>query len=194
MIIVDDFTGRMMPGRRWSDGLHQAVEAKEGVKIQQESLTYATITLQNYFRLYDKLAGMTGTAVTEAEEFFKIYKLEVVMIPTHRAWCARTRRTWSTAARRRSSRRSSKRSRRCTKSKRPVLVGTVSIEKSEYLAELLEAKGHQAPGAERQVPRDGGGDRCRGRPAEAAVTIATNMAGRGTDIILGGKTRGPRAG
>ena len=90
IVIVDDFTGRLMEGRRWSDGLHQAVEAKEGVQIQQESITYATITLQNYFRMYDKLAGMTGTAVTEAEEFEEIYKLEVLVIPTHRPWCATT--------------------------------------------------------------------------------------------------------
>ncbi len=99
VVIVDDFTGRLMFGRRWSDGLHQAVEAKEGVKIQQESITYATITLQNYFRLYDKLAGMTGTAVTEAEEFVKIYKLDVVVIPTNRRWSARTTTTSSTARR-----------------------------------------------------------------------------------------------
>jgi preprotein translocase subunit SecA len=189
VIIVDEFTGRLMPGRRWSDGLHQAVEAKEGVKVQQESLTYATITLQNYFRLYDKLAGMTGTAVTEAEEFFKIYKLDVVIIPTHMPMVRedetdlvyRTERAKFDAV--------VEEIEEVHEEGRPVLVGTVSIEKSEYLSELLKRKGvqHNVLNAKHH-------EREAAIVAEAgrlgAVTIATNMAGRGTDIILGGKTEG----
>ncbi len=186
VIIVDEFTGRMMPGRRWSDGLHQAVEAKEGVKVQQESLTYATITLQNYFRLYDKLGGMTGTAVTEAEEFYKIYKLDVVVVPTHREMVRgdgtdlvyRNERAKFEAA--------VEEIEEMHEEQRPVLVGTVSIEKSEYVSELLKRKGipHQVLNAkfhekEAAIIADAG--------RLAAVTIATNMAGRGTDIILGGK-------
>ena len=189
VIIVDEFTGRMMPGRRWSDGLHQAVEAKEGVKIQQESLTYATITLQNYFRLYDKLAGMTGTAVTEAEEFFKIYKLEVVIIPTnmemvreeHTDLVYRTERAKFDAV--------VEEIEELHEEGRPMLVGTVSIEKSEYLSELLQRKGipHNVLNA-KQHEREATIVAEAGRLG--AVTIATNMAGRGTDIILGGKPEG----
>ncbi len=185
VVIVDDFTGRLMFGRRWSDGLHQAVEAKERVKIQNESITYATITLQNYFRLYEKLAGMTGTAVTEAEEFHKIYKLDVVSIPTHRPMVREDEADLVY---------------RSEKGKydavieevverhgrgQPVLVGTVSIEKSEYLAEVLKRRGvpHQVLNAKQH-------EREAHIVAEAgkrgAVTIATNMAGRGTDILLGG--------
>ncbi len=189
IIIVDEFTGRMMPGRRWSDGLHQAVEAKEGVKIQQESLTYATITLQNYFRLYEKLAGMTGTALTEAEEFFKIYKLDVVVIPTHMPMVRddstdliyRTERAKFDAV--------VEEIEEVNEEGRPVLVGTVSIEKSEYLSEMLRRKGinHNVLNAKHH-------EREAAIIAEAgragAVTIATNMAGRGTDIILGGKPEG----
>ena len=189
VIIVDEFTGRLMPGRRWSDGLHQAVEAKEGVKIREETLTYATITLQNYFRLYDKLAGMTGTAVTEAEEFFKIYKLDVVIIPTHLDMVRedytdliyRTERAKFDAV--------VEEIEEMNEEGRPVLVGTVSIEKSEYLSELLKRKGitHNVLNAkqherEAQIVAEAG--------RLGAVTIATNMAGRGTDIILGGKTEG----
>jgi preprotein translocase subunit SecA len=192
VIIVDEFTGRMMPGRRWSDGLHQAVEAKEGVKIQQESLTYATITLQNYFRLYDKLAGMTGTAVTEAEEFYKIYKLDVVIIPTHMPMVRddntdliyRNERAKFDAV--------VEEIEEVHEEGRPVLVGTVSIEKSEYLAELLRRKGinHNVLNAKHHE-REAAIVAEAGR--EAAVTIATNMAGRGTDIILGGKQEGRQA-
>ncbi len=189
VIIVDEFTGRLMPGRRWSDGLHQAVEAKEGVKIREETLTYATITLQNYFRLYDKLAGMTGTAVTEAEEFYKIYKLDVVIIPTHLDMVRedytdliyRTERAKFDAV--------VEEIEELHEEGRPVLVGTVSIEKSEYLSELLTRKGlkHNVLNAkqherEAQIVAEAG--------RLGAATIATNMAGRGTDIILGGKTEG----
>src|SRR3990170_2513823 len=189
VIIVDEFTGRMMPGRRWSDGLHQAVEAKEGVRVRQESLTYATITLQNYFRLYDKLAGMTGTALTEAEEFYKIYKLDVVVIPTH---LPMVRDDYTDLVYR------SERAKfdavveeieEMFEQRRPVLVGTVSIEKSEYLSELLRQKGiaHEVLNAKHHE-REAAIIAQAGRLA--AVTIATNMAGRGTDIILGGKTEG----
>jgi preprotein translocase subunit SecA len=186
VVIVDDFTGRLMFGRRWSDGLHQAVEAKEGVKIQNESITYATITLQNYFRLYGKLAGMTGTAATEAEEFHKIYKLEVVTIPTHMPMVRedlsdlvyRTERAKFEAV--------AEEVEELHEAGQPVLVGTVSIEKSEYLSELLQRRGvpHQVLNA-KQHEKEAGIVAQAGR--FGAVTIATNMAGRGTDIVLGGK-------
>ncbi|MDP9237502.1 MAG: preprotein translocase subunit SecA [Chloroflexota bacterium] len=186
IVIVDDFTGRLMFGRRWSDGLHQAIEAKEGVKIQNESITYATITLQNYFRLYGKLAGMTGTAATEGEEFFKIYKLEVIVIPTHMPMVRedfndlvyRTERAKFEAVAEEIS--------ELKEHGRPVLVGTVSIEKSEYLSDLLTRKGipHQVLNA-KQHEKEAGIVAQAGR--YAGVTIATNMAGRGTDIVLGGK-------
>jgi preprotein translocase subunit SecA len=183
-VIIDEFTGRTMPGRRWSDGLHQAVEAKEGLKVQQEMKTLATITLQNYFRLYDKLAGMTGTAFTEAEEFHKIYGLEVVEIPTHRPM----RRTdhpdliYKTQE--------SKFNAviddivEMYKLGRPVLVGTVSVEKSERLSRLLEKRGvpHNVLNA-KQHEREAAVVAEAGQ--EGGVTIATNMAGRGTDIVLG---------
>jgi preprotein translocase subunit SecA len=184
IVIVDEFTGRTMPGRRWSDGLHQAVEAKEGVKVQQEQKTIATITVQNYFRQYEKLAGMTGTAITEAEEFHKIYGLDVVVIPTHRPMVRddnpdviyKTEKSkfeavideiveMNTAG-------------------RPVLVGTVSVEKSERLAKMLERRGlkHNVLNA-KQHEREAAIVAEAGQ--SAAVTIATNMAGRGTDIVLG---------
>jgi preprotein translocase subunit SecA len=189
VVIVDDFTGRLMFGRRWSDGLHQAVEAKEGVKIQQESITYATITLQNYFRLYGKLAGMTGTAWTERDEFFKIYRLDVVVIPTHQPLIRgefsdlvyRTEEGKFRAAAEEIEERH--------KVGQPVLVGTVSIEKSEYLSEMLKRRGipHQVLNA-KYHEREAGIIAQAGR--FETVTIATNMAGRGTDIILGGKVDG----
>ncbi len=183
-IIIDEFTGRTMPGRRCSDGLHQAVEAKEGLKVQQEMKTQATITLQNYFRMYEKLAGMTGTAITEAEEFHKIYGLEVVEIPTNMPM----RRTdhadviYKTEA--------SKFNAvideitEMVKVGRPVLVGTVSVEKSERLSRLLEKRGvpHNVLNA-KQHEREAAIVAEAGQ--RAAVTIATNMAGRGTDIVLG---------
>jgi preprotein translocase subunit SecA len=184
VIIVDEFTGRTMPGRRWSDGLHQAIEAKEGVKVQQENVTLATITFQNFFRLYDKLAGMTGTAITEAEEFHKIYNLEVVPIPTHKPMvradeadliykteAGKFRAVVEEIAERH-------------EKGQPILVGTTSIEKSERLARLLEKRGipHSVLNAklhEREAAIVAGAGQ------RGAVTIATNMAGRGTDIVLG---------
>ncbi len=185
VIIVDEFTGRMMPGRRWSDGLHQAVEAKEGVKIERENQTLATITFQNYFRMYDKLAGMTGTAETEAEEFAKIYKLDVTIVPTNRSLIRvnfpdvvyKTEREKFNAVADDIIKRN--------ETGQPVLVGTVSIEKSETLAKLLKKRGvrHEVLNAkyherEAEIVAQAG--------REGAVTIATNMAGRGTDILLGG--------
>ena len=185
VIIVDEFTGRLMPGRRWSDGLHQAVEAKEGVKIESENQTLATITFQNYFRMYDKLAGMTGTAVTEAAEFMEIYGLEVVEVPTHMPMIRidypdlifKTQREKFEAV--------VKEIEELHKKGRPVLVGTTSIENSERLSAMLKkrrikhhvlnAKYHEK---EAEIVAQAG--------RLGAVTIATNMAGRGTDILLGG--------
>jgi len=189
VVIVDDFTGRLMFGRRWSDGLHQAVEAKEGVRIQNESITYATITLQNYFRLYDKLAGMTGTAATEAEEFYKIYKLDVVVIPTHRPMIREDAHDLVYRSERAKFNAVADEIEELQKEGRPVLVGTVSIEKSEYLSELLKRRGipHQVLNA-KQHEKEAAIVAQAGR--KGTVTIATNMAGRGTDIVLGGKPEG----
>jgi preprotein translocase subunit SecA len=189
IVIVDDFTGRLMFGRRWSDGLHQAIEAKERVKIQQESITYATITLQNYFRMYRKLAGMTGTAVTEAEEFHKIYSLEVVVIPTNQPMVRQDESDLVYRTLPGKFNAVIDEIQEMQGTKRPVLVGTVSIENSEALAEMLMRKGieHQVLNAkfhekEAMIVAEAG--------RLGAVTIATNMAGRGTDIILGGKPEG----
>ena len=185
VIIVDEFTGRLMHGRRYSEGLHQAIEAKENVKVQQESVTYATITLQNYFKLYSKLSGMTGTASTEGEEFWKIYKLEVVEIPTNMPM---TRQDDSDliypnqdAKYRAVVREIKERSQRG----QPVLVGTTDIDKSELLSGLMRKAGikHEVLNA-KQHEREAQIVAQAGRPG--AVTVATNMAGRGTDIILGG--------
>jgi preprotein translocase subunit SecA len=190
VVIVDEFTGRMMPGRRWSDGLHQAVEAKEGVKIERENQTLATITFQNYFRMYKKLSGMTGTADTEASEFAQIYNLDVTVIPTNRAMIREDRadlvyrsakEKWDAVV---------EEIRDDQKRGQPVLVGTVSIEKSEMLSKLLSrppkvphvvlnAKYHER---EASIVAQAG--------RKGAVTIATNMAGRGTDIVLGGNPEG----
>ncbi len=231
VVIVDEFTGRLMEGRQWSDGLHQAVEAKEGVKIKEETQTLATITLQNFFKLYDKIAGMTGTAMTEANEFWKIYQLDVVAIPTNRPlqrlehpdviYCTEEEKfsaiadeieqinRWDTVYLKKDIKvgtilkenseqitfqpRGTKKTETIAKSDvvklqpkgRPVLVGTTSIEKSERLAALLERRGveHQILNA-KQHKREAQIVAQAGRIG--AVTIATNMAGRGTDIILGG--------
>ncbi|MBI2022858.1 preprotein translocase subunit SecA [Candidatus Daviesbacteria bacterium] len=184
VVIVDEFTGRLMPGRRYSEGLHQAIEAKEGVPIQQESQTLATISFQNYFRMYEKLAGMTGTAATEAEEFHKIYKLDVVVIPTNNPMVRRdlsdaiykTQTAKYTAV--------ANAVEEIYKSGRPVLVGTTSIDKNEFLSELLKRKGisHALLNAknherEAEIIAEAG--------QKGAVTVATNMAGRGVDITLG---------
>jgi len=184
VVIVDEFTGRLMPGRRWSDGLHQAVEAKEGLKVEQEQKTMATITLQNYFRLYEKLAGMTGTALTEAEEFHKIYGLEVAIIPTNKPMVRsdhpdviyRTEESKFEAV--------IDEILDLNKEGRPVLVGTVSVEKSERLARMLEKRGvpHAVLNA-KQHEREAA--IVAGAGQKGAVMIATNMAGRGTDIVLG---------
>ena len=184
VVIVDEFTGRTMPGRRWSDGLHQAIEAKEGVKVQQENVTLATITFQNFFRLYHKLSGMTGTALTESEEFDKIYKLEVVPIPTHRPMVRKDEPDliYKTESAKFNSVVEDIVERHAEG--QPVLVGTTSIEKSERLSRLLEKKGipHEVLNAklhEREATIVAGAGQ------KGAVTIATNMAGRGTDIVLG---------
>jgi len=189
VMIVDEFTGRLMPGRRWSDGLHQAIEAKEGAKIENENQTLASITFQNYFRLYNKLAGMTGTADTEAAEFSKIYNLDVMVIPTHRPmvrsdnpdFIYKNEKGKFSAVIREIEEKNA--------AGQPVLVGTISIAKSELLSSLLKKKGirHTVLNAkyhemEAEIVAQAG--------RHAAVTIATNMAGRGTDIVLGGNPEG----
>ncbi len=185
VVIVDEFTGRTMPGRRWSDGLHQAVEAKEGVTIQQENQTVASITFQNYFRLYDKLSGMTGTADTEAYEFQQIYGLEVVVIPTHRPMIRDDRVDQVYLTQREKFAAIAEDIKECQSRQQPVLVGTTSIEVSEYLSGLLNKDKiqHEVLNA-KQHAREAEIVAQAGQPG--AVTIATNMAGRGTDIVLGG--------
>jgi preprotein translocase subunit SecA len=185
VIIVDEFTGRIMPGRRWSEGLHQAIEAKEHVPIQSENQTLASITFQNYFRLYHKLSGMTGTADTEAFELNKIYGLEVVVIPTHRPMIRKDLGdlVYLTAAEKYQA--VAEDIKRCVEREQPVLVGTTSIENSELLSSLLKKQGipHEVLNA-KQHEREAHIVEQAGKPG--AVTIATNMAGRGTDIVLGG--------
>jgi preprotein translocase subunit SecA len=189
IVIVDEFTGRQMPGRRWSEGLHQAIEAKEGLRVQRESVTLATITFQNYFRIYDKLAGMTGTAMTEAEELHKIYKLEVVAIPTHMPMIREdeTDLVYRNEASKFNA--VADEIEAMQADGRPVLVGTVSVDKSERLGALLDRRGikHEVLNAKLHEKESG-------IVAQAgksnAVTIATNMAGRGTDILLGGNPAG----
>ena len=185
VVIVDEFTGRTMPGRRWSDGLHQAVEAKEGVHVREENQTVASITFQNYFRLYEKLAGMTGTADTEAFEFQQIYGLEVVVIPTHRTMIRNDQADLVYLTQKDKFEAIIEDIKDCQKREQPVLVGTTSIETSEFLAGLLEKDGvaHQVLNA-KQHEREAHVVAEAGRPG--TVTIATNMAGRGTDIVLGG--------
>src|SRR5689334_5329301 len=185
VIIVDEFTGRLMPGRRWSDGLHQAVEAKEGVKIQRENQTLATITFQNYFRMYKKLAGMTGTAETEAAEFQKIYNLDVVVIPTNRAMIRKENPDVVYRTEEEKFRNAAKEIKRLNENGQPVLVGTISVEKSEHLSGILKRMGvrHEVLNAKNHE-REASIVAQAGR--RAAVTVSTNMAGRGTDILLGG--------
>ena len=187
VLIVDEFTGRLMEGRRFSDGLHQAIEAKENVTVQRESVTYATITLQNYFRLYSKLSGMTGTASTEAEEFWKIYELEVVTIPTnnptkradHSDLIFRDQKSkYQAVAQEIESR---------INQNQPVLVGTTDIDKSILISNLLKRKGIKLEVLNaKQHEREASIVSEAGKPG--AVTVATNMAGRGTDIVLGGSS------
>jgi preprotein translocase subunit SecA len=185
VIIVDEFTGRTMPGRRWSDGLHQAVEAKEGVKVREENQTVASITFQNYFRLYAKLSGMTGTADTEAFEFQQIYGLEVVVIPTHKPMIRKDNSDLVFLSEQDKYQAVLEDIQDCVKRGQPVLVGTTSIETSERLAKLLQGAGipHEVLNA-KQHEREAHIVAEAGRPG--AITIATNMAGRGTDIVLGG--------
>ncbi|MCK9418702.1 MAG: preprotein translocase subunit SecA [Nitrospirae bacterium] len=189
VMIVDEFTGRLMPGRRWSDGLHQAIEAKENVKIENENQTLASITFQNYFRLYGKLAGMTGTAETEAAEFAKIYNLDVLMIPTHKPMIRIDSADFIYKTEQGKFNSTIKEIEELHKKGQPVLVGTISIVKSETLASMLKKKGirHTVLNAkyhemEAEIVAQAG--------RYAAVTIATNMAGRGTDIVLGGNPEG----
>jgi preprotein translocase subunit SecA len=184
VVIVDEFTGRLMPGRRWSDGLHQAVEAKEGVKIQRETRTFATITIQNYFRMYEKLAGMTGTAATEAEELFKVYKLDVTQIPTHRPMVRKDDADLVYATEQGKWRAVIDDVKERNQRGQPVLIGTTSVDKSQRLSdelrrhgikhEVLNAKNHER---EALIIADAG--------QKGAVTLSTNMAGRGVDILLG---------
>src|SRR5271170_8137661 len=185
VLIVDEFTGRLMPGRRWSDGLHQAVEAKEGVKIQRENQTLATITFQNYFRMYKKLAGMTGTAETEAAEFEKIYKLEVTVIPTNRAMIRKENQDIVYRTEDEKFRNAAKEIKEFQERGQPILVGTISVEKSERLAALLKKNGvrHEVLNAKNHE-REAHIVAQAGR--KGSVTVSTNMAGRGTDILLGG--------
>ena len=190
VMIVDEFTGRLMPGRRWSGGLHQAIEAKEGVRVQPESITLASITFQNYFRLYKKLAGMTGTAATSAEEFDKVYRLEVVIIPTNKPMIRQELpdRVYKTIDGKFQALVREIKERH--KIGQPVLVGTTSIEKNEYLGKLLDREGipHQILNAKHHQ-REGEIIAQAGKLSQ--VTIATNMAGRGVDIILGGNPQNP---
>jgi preprotein translocase subunit SecA len=189
VIIVDEFTGRLMYGRRYSEGLHQAIEAKERVKVQQESRTYATITIQNYFRMYQKLAGMTGTALTEAEEFHKIYKLEVVVIPTNQPMVRQDLPDFVYKTEESKFKAVVKEIEQLHKEGRPVLIGTVSIENSEYLSDLLKKRGvpHEVLNA-KQHEKEANIVAQAGQPG--VITVATNMAGRGVDIILGGNPEG----
>jgi preprotein translocase subunit SecA len=185
VVIIDEFTGRKMPGRRWSDGLHQAIEAKEGVKIEAENQTLATVTFQNLFRMYGKLAGMTGTAETEAEEFAKIYELEVLVVPTNKPNIRADSNDVVYKTEREKFRAVAEDIRDCHKRGQPALVGTISVEKSELLSKLLKREGipHYVLNAKHHARE---ADIVAQAGRKSAVTISTNMAGRGTDILLGG--------
>src|SRR5919201_745919 len=189
IVIVDEFTGRLMPGRRYSEGLHQAIEAKEGVQVQRENVTLARITFQNYFRMYEKLAGMTGTAWTEREEFQKIYDLDVVVIPTHRPMVRADQADLVYKTEEAKFDAVVDEIAELAEHGRPILVGTTSVEKSERLHEMLSRRGvaHEVLNA-KQHEREAWVIAQAGRPG--AVTIATNMAGRGVDILLGGNPDG----
>ncbi len=187
VIIVDEFTGRLQPGRRWSEGLHQAIEAKEGVPVQKESKTFASITFQNYFRMYEKLSGMTGTAVTSSEEFYKVYKLEVVAVPTHKPPLRIDHNDLIFQSEQGKFKAVAEKVRELHQKGQPVLIGTVSIEKNELLAAYLTQQGipHQVLNAKpEQAEREG--EIIAQAGAKGKVTISTNMAGRGVDIKLGG--------
>ena len=186
IVIIDEFTGRKMPGRRWSEGLHQAIEAKEGVSIKQENQTYASITFQNYFRMFDKICGMTGTADTEAEEFSQIYDLEVVQIPPHKKMIREDKVDLVFLTEKEKYERIINEIIEINKTKQPILVGTTSVETSEHISKILKSKkiSHSVLNAkyhqkEAEIIENAG--------ALGSITIATNMAGRGTDIVLGGK-------
>ena len=185
VVIVDEFTGRLMPGRRYGEGLHQAIEAKENVKVQRETVTYATVTIQNYFRMYDKLAGMTGTALTEAEEFFKVYGLEVIAVPTNAPMIREDHPDFVYKTHAGKFKAVVDHIEELNTEGRPVLVGTTSIERSEQLSALLRKRGikHEVLNAKNHE-REAHIVAQAGKPG--AVTVSTNMAGRGTDIILGG--------
>ena len=190
IIIVDEFTGRMQPGRRWSEGLHQAIEAKEGVAVQRESRTYASITYQNYFRLYEKLAGMTGTAKTSAEEFYTVYQLDVVEIPTNKPVIRKDQNDLIYQTEAGKFKAIARAIKEVHQKGQPVLVGTVSIEKNELLSAFLRQEGvpHEILNAKNHERE---GEIVAGAGRKGAVTIATNMAGRGVDIKLGGATATP---
>ncbi|MEK7180199.1 MAG: preprotein translocase subunit SecA [Patescibacteria group bacterium] len=185
VVIVDEFTGRLQPGRRWSEGLHQAIEAKEGVEIQKESRTFASITFQNYFRMYKKLSGMTGTALTSAEEFYKVYGLPVVSIPTNKPIARKDHDDFIFQTEKGKFKAVARKIKELNAKNQPVLIGTVSIEKNELLSEYLKREGvsHEVLNAKNNE-REGEIIAQAGR--RGAVTIATNMAGRGVDIKLGG--------
>ena len=185
MVIVDPFTGRMQPGRRWSDGLHQAIEAKEGVKVEQETRTVGSITYQNYFRFYKKLSGMTGTAMTSKEEFYKVYKIDVIPVPTHRAIKRTDHNDQIFQTEKGKFAAVAKKVKELQKNGQPVLIGTVSIEKSELLSAYLNSEGvkHTVLNAKNHEKE---GEIIAQAGRRASVMVATNMAGRGIDIILGG--------
>jgi preprotein translocase subunit SecA len=185
VVIVDEFTGRLQPGRRWSEGLHQAVESKEGVAVQKESRTYASITFQNYFRMYKKISGMTGTAITSSEEFFKVYHMDTISVPTNKPMKRHDFNDLIFQTERGKFKALSQMVKEKNKLGQPVLIGTVSIEKNEMLSEYLNKEGikHQILNAKNHEKE---GEIIAGAGKRGAVTVATNMAGRGVDIKLGG--------